>query len=212
MIKVALFEDNRHLRDSIQLVLNDSDIMLCTGAFPDCSNLMKDILQANPDVILMDIEMPGMNGIEASKLISSQFPNIKIVMQTVFEDADRIFQAIKAGAAGYMLKSTNSDTITSFIKDVMDGGAPMSPLVARKVLAMVKSPNGSTTANSTFALTDREKEILQLLVEGDSYKLVADKLFISFFTVQTHIKHIYEKLHVNSKTEAVTKALKENLV
>ena len=94
----------------------------------------------------------------------------------------------------------------------MEGGAPMNPLVARKVLAMVKSPNGSTTANSTFALTDREKEILQLLVEGDSYKLVADKLFISFFTVQTHIKHIYEKLHVNSKTEAVTKALKENLV
>ncbi len=212
-ISIAIFDDNRHIRESLELVLNNTDGMACTGAFCDCNNLLKDILKSNPDVVLMDIDMPGLNGIGATEVLRRQFPNLKIVMQTVYDQDDKIFDAICAGASGYVLKGTTSDELAETIRDVLRGGAPMSPPVAKKVLQMLRHPGVfANKKQQTIDLTEREKEILQLLVDGMGYKQVAEKLFISFFTVQTHIKHIYEKLQVNSKSEAVSKAFRERLL
>lgn len=206
MIKVIIFEDNNSLREGLFQLVNGSDGFTCVGAFPNCDNLIKHIEQTQPDVILMDIEMPGMNGIEAVRIVKEKFSSIKILMQTIFEDDTKIFDSICAGANGYMLKSTTPIRILEFIKDIYEGGSPMTPSIASKVLSMVKIQNTSNT--ETFNLTSREKEILQCLVKGMSYKLIADVCFISIETVRGHIKNIYEKLHVHSKSEAVAKAIK----
>lgn len=207
-VRVVIYEDNNALRETMKMIIDYTPGYTCTGAYANCLSLLKDIDSSKPQVILMDIDMPGMNGIEAVEVVKSNHPGIAVIMQTVFDDNNNIFNAICAGADGYLLKNTPPARLISGIEEVMSGGAPMSASVARKVLESQRTIN----LKQESTLSEREKQLLKLLVEGYSYKLVADKLFISVGTVQTHIKHIYEKLQVNSKAGAVAKAIKDKLV
>jgi DNA-binding NarL/FixJ family response regulator len=211
MIKVVIFEDNANLRISLYQLIHGSEGFECSGAFEDCSDLLRNLRNTKPDVILMDISMPGMNGIQAVKVIRDHYPEMKILMQTVFEDDEKIFQSILSGASGYILKNTQPSRILDFIKETYEGGAPMSPPVATKVLKMLGQQTIGVKPDN-FSLSHREKEILSCLVNGMSYKLIADECLISIDTVRTHIKNIYEKLHVHSKGEAIVKAIKDNIV
>ncbi len=210
-IKVAIFEDNKMLRESLQQLINNQEDMHCTGAFPDANKLIRNMQMANPDVVMMDINMPGTSGIEAVQLIKEKYPQVQILMQTVFEENDKIFAAICAGASGYMLKKTAPQKMIEAIRETYLGGAPMTGSVAVKVLQMFRSQS-ATEQKEYIDLSEREKEILTLLVKGKSYKAVASECFISIDTVSTHVRHIYEKLHVHSKSEAVAKAINQKLV
>ena len=210
-IKVVIFEDNSSLRKSLFQLIDGSEGFQCVGAFEDCLDIMKNIEETKPDVILMDIEMPGINGIEAVRMVREKYTGLKILMQTIFEDNEKIFNSILAGASGYILKNTSPSRFLDFIKETYEGGAPMSPSVATKVMKMVAEQSPSAKPNN-FNLSEREKEILSCLVKGMSYKLIADACFISIDTVRGHIRNIYEKLHVHSKGEAVATAIKSKIV
>ena len=211
MIKVAIFEDNRSLREGLAAMIGGTTGFHCVGAFPNCNNLLKNISQAHPDVVLMDIEMPGINGIEAVGMIKEEYPDMKVLMETIFDDDEKIFSSICAGAEGYILKHTSPAEIMEAIKEIHEGGSPMTPSIANRVLKMVKQ-RPETGSKESFDLTDREREILMCLVKGMSYKMVADACFISIETVNVHIKNIYRKLQVHSKSEAVAKAIKGKIV
>ncbi len=206
--RIAIYEDNNALRESLKMIIDFTPGYSCIGAYPNGNNLLEDISSTKPEVILMDIDMPGISGIQAVELLKKHYPEVMVVMQTIFDDNDNIFKAICAGADGYLLKNTPPARLISGIEEVLDGGAPMSASVARKVLESQRSNAGKNDS----LLSEREKELLKLLVEGHSYKIVAEKLFISVGTVQTHIKNIYSKLQVNSKAGAVAKALRDKLV
>jgi DNA-binding NarL/FixJ family response regulator len=212
LIRVAIFEDSKHLRETFRLLLEQAEGIHCAGAFPDCTNLVEDIEQSMCDVVLMDIEMPGMNGIEATRLVKKHFPSVNILIQTVFFEDEYIFNAICAGASGYILKSTTPDGYLESIRDVQAGGSPMTPGIARRVLELFKDKLEPVTPVYDYDLTIQEKKVLKLLVEGKSYKLIAAELFVSIDTVKTHIRNIYSKLHVHSGTEAVSLALKNKIV
>jgi DNA-binding NarL/FixJ family response regulator len=211
-IKVAVFEDNKILRESLAQLIDSAGELVCTGAFSNATKVIRDIEGSNPDVVLMDIDMPGISGIEAVQTIREKFPGIKILMQTVFDDNDKIFAAICAGASGYMLKRTAPKKMIEAIIETHEGGAPMTASVASKVLQMFRSQTTAETKSEFIDMSGREKEILSLLVKGKSYKAIASECFISIDTVSTHIHHIYEKLHVHSKSEAVVKAIKQRLI
>lgn len=210
MISVIIFEDNQHFRETFQLLLNNSEGFSCAGAYPNCDNMIDDIT-ANPcNVVLMDIEMPGMNGIDATRLMKVQFPQINILIQTVFFDDQYIFNAICAGASGYILKSTSPEGYLAAIQDVQAGGSPMTPGIARRVLELFKTNLQPSTTD--YNLSVQEKKVLQLLVAGKSYKMIAAELFVAQETVKSHVSNIYAKLHVHSGTEAVALALKNKIV
>ncbi len=205
-IKVAIFEDNPLLRDSLFQLINGSEGFVCTGAFPDCTDLMRKVESADPDVILMDIDLPGgMNGIEAVGKINQTHPGIMVIMQTVFNDNDRIFQSITAGASGYILKNTSPVRILESIREAATGGAPMTPSIAHKILEVFRGKKTAMPVNEQSQLNDRQKEILECIFNGMSYKLIAEKLFISVDTVRYHVKNIYEILHVHSRDELISK-------
>jgi len=210
-IRVTIFDDNRSVRQGLSQLLNGSPGYECAGTFENCSNLLQDVEATKPDVVLMDIQMPGISGIEAVKKIREKNPDLKILMQTIFEDNEKIFQSILAGASGYLLKNTSPTRLLDFIKETYEGGAPMSPSVATKVLKFVAQQTSPTQPNN-FNLSEREKEILSFLVKGMSYKMIAASCFISTDTVRGHISNIYKKLHVHSKGEAVATAIKKNIV
>ena len=210
-IKVAIFEDSKPLRESLKQLVDSADDLVCTGAFADANQLVRNLQSAAPDVVLMDINMPGISGIEAVQIIKQKLPAVQILMQTVFEENDKIFAAICAGACGYMLKKTAPQKMIEAIREAFNGGAPMTPSIATKVLQMFRQ-QPATAKNEFIDLSEREKEILTLLVEGKTYKMIAAACFISIDTVGTHIRHIYEKLHVHSKSEAVAKAIHQKLV
>jgi DNA-binding NarL/FixJ family response regulator len=210
MIKVLIYEDNKGRQEALQLLLQHTSDMECVGVYENCEHVVEDIETTKPDVVLMDIDMPKVNGIEGLKLIRQHAPGVLIIMQTVFENDEKIFQAIRAGAHGYFLKKTPSQKLIEGIREVLDGGAPMTPTVARKVLEMYHEQ--PTTKQEKFDLSERELEILSLLVKGLSYKMIADAAGISWHTVNGHFKKIYEKLHVHSATEAVKKAIDNKLV
>jgi DNA-binding NarL/FixJ family response regulator len=210
MIKVCIFEDNKALRESMSALIESSPGYLLTGAWPEASKAVQLIKEYEPDVVLMDIHMPGINGIEAVVMIKKQFPHVQILMQTVFEEDDKVFASICAGASGYVLKNMAPVRLLESIKEVHEGGAAFTPSIARKVLKMAAGHNSGPA--EYINLSDREKEVLQKLVEGMSYKMVAASLTISVDTVHSHIASIYSKLHVNSKSEAVAKAIQQKLV
>jgi len=209
-IKVLVYEDNPDLLFTLSKMIDSYDDFELTGAFPNANNVINDVELRNPDVILMDIDLPGMSGIDALKKIKPAYPDIEIIMLTVFDDNENIFESIQSGASGYLLKSTSSVKIIEAIKDVKEGGAPMTPQVAKKVLQIL--PRATNDAKESIYLTPREVDVLTLLTKGYSYKMIAAGLEISIDTVRHFIKVIYKKLHVNSMTEAVSKALKDKLV
>lgn len=214
-IRVTVFDDNTKLLDSLSVLIEGSPGFELAGAFSSCINLVEKIKTSQPDVILMDIEMPEINGIEAVAMVRKEFPGINVMMQTAFENDENVFAAICAGASGYILKDTPPARILDFIVDVYQGGSPMSPSVARKVLGLLQQtqpPQKSTENPENYGLTVREKEVLACLVKGLSYKMIADTCHISYETVRSHMKKIYEKLHVVSMTEAVAKAIHQKLV
>ena len=202
-IRVLIYEDNEPLRKSIQTLLLWEKEFDVVAALPDAVCAREDVTVLKPDVVLMDIDMPLSNGVEAVTSVRKQFLDLPIVMFTVFEDDENIFKAIRAGANGYLLKK-NFDQIPSALKDVLDGGAPMTSSVAKKVLNFI--PKNNTESNLEIeSLSKREVEILEYITKGYSYKMIGEQLFIATETVRTHIKKIYKKLQVNSATEAVYK-------
>jgi DNA-binding NarL/FixJ family response regulator len=212
-IRITIFEDNQKFRDSLSIMIEGTPGYMLAGAYADANNAVSDIEVSQPDVVLMDIEMPGVDGITALNSIKQRFPALNVLMQTVFEDEDKVFAAICNGASGYVLKNTLPARMLEAIVETYQGGAPMSPVIARKVLTLMQSQNPQAgTDKEKIFLTPREKEVLGLMVDGFSYKMIAADRRISFETVRSHIKNIYAKLHVATMTEAVAKAIKSRIV
>ena len=213
-VRIAIFDDNKNIRESISMLLSTEPSFEVVGSFSHALDCVDEVKECRPDVVLMDIEMPGISGIEAVKAIKIQFPQVQVLMQTVFEDDDRVFDSICAGANGYVLKNHLTTKLIEFINDLQYGGSPMSLSIARKVLIKMQQIQEHVKPGVApdYHLTNREKEVLACIVEGLAYKMIADKLSISYDTVRSHVKKIYEKLHVASLTEAVGKAMRERIV
>ena len=210
MIKVAVFEDRPELREGLaDLLTSAAEIKFC-GAWENCDHVQRLMQQHQPDVVLMDIEMPGVNGLQGLQIIKKISPQINVVILTVFENSENLFSALCLGANGYLLKSTPPLKIIEAVKEVYAGGAPMTASIATKVLQSFASNPEKT--NHDYALSPREKDILGSLVKGNSYKMIASELKISIDTVRTHIRKIYDKLHVHSMNEAVAKAIHNRIV
>lgn len=204
MLRILLYEDNTDLREGLTALLADAQGFELCGAFPDCDQVLEHIVALRPDVVIMDIEMPGIGGIEGVRRVKTNHPRTQVLVLTVFDEDDQVFDAVLAGADGYLLKDIPPARLLESLQEVATGGVPMSPVIARKVLRMVsgRKPQQLTELN---ALSARETDVLRTLSKGFSYKMVASELDISIETVRTYIKRIYEKLHVNSATEAAAK-------
>lgn len=213
-VRIAIFDDNRNVRESITLLLQTEPQFEIVGVFSHVLDCIDELHDCKPDVVLMDIEMPGMTGIEAVRLIKKEFPGVQVLMQTVFEDDDRVFDSICAGASGYILKNHLNTRLVDAIRELQYGGSPMSPSIARKVLNKLQAipQPASKSITEDYQLTPREKDVLACIVNGLSYKMIGSELHISYETVRSHVKKIYEKLHVASLTEMVAKAINQKIV
>lgn len=209
--KVAIFEDNFSFREVLSQLLNDTKEFICTGAFSDTRNIIEKINESQAELVIMDIDMPFVNGIESTQIIKEANPQLPVLILTVFEDEYKIYNAICAGANGYLLKNSNPEKILESIHEIRLGGAPMSTMVARKVLDTFKQVQ-CKNKNTSYNLSSREIEILELLTKGLNYKMIAEHCFISIDTVKYHAKNIYEKLHVHSKSEAIILAINQRIV
>ena len=209
IMKIIIYEDDEKLRQSLTILIDGTPGYSVVGSFPNCSNVKEEVGSLKPGIVLMDIDMPDVNGIEGVKKIKESYPEVKILMHTVFDDNDNLFTCLKAGADGYLLKKTAPVKLLDALQDIYSGGAPMSPGIASRVLATFRQIK---PAAEKYGLTKREKEILQLLTDGYTYKAIAAECFISMDTVSTHLRHIYQKLHVNCATQAVAKAIREQIV
>lgn len=207
--QLLIFEDNSRLRQSLGLLLNDETNFQVAGSYPHCDEAAKWVKKHDADLVIMDIDMPGIGGVEGVKRIKNASPEVKVIMHTMFDDDNRIFDSICAGADGYLLKNTSPVQLINALQEAMNGGAPMSPFVAQKVFQYFRQVK---TDSDQFNLTAREKEMLELLVKGNSYKMIADKTSVTIDTVKKHLQNIYHKLHVNCGTEAVAKALQHKII
>jgi DNA-binding NarL/FixJ family response regulator len=205
-ISVSIVEDNNQLRATLARVLNRADGFRCLSQYGNAEDALKDLPRIRPDVVLMDINLPGMNGVQCVRQLKALLPQIQVMMLTVYEDTENIFNALAAGASGYMLKRTSSKELLEAIQDVQRGGSPMTMHIARKVVQSFQ--HTATTAQPTENLSEREQQVLDLLSQGLMYKEIAEKLGISYETVHTYIRRIYEKLQVRTRTEAVAKFLR----
>ncbi len=209
-IRVSVFDDNSALRNGLNYLITGTPGFTLAGIYPDCGDLINNLRNDAPAVVLMDIDMPGLNGIEATAIIKSNFPDINVLILTAYDDSAKIFAALQSGATGYLLKKTTPAKILEAITEVSEGGAPMNASIARKVLEFFNEKKNIT--KNGYDLSPREIEVLGCLVKGDSYKMIAAHCFMSMGTVRSHICNMYKKLHVNSKSEAVAKAIRERLV
>ena len=209
-IKVAIVEDEREIRESLALLVNGTDGYVCTGSYRSMEEALERIPRQVPDVVLSDIGLPGMNGIDGIRLLKERHPDLLVLMLTVYDDDERIFDAMCAGACGYLLKKTPPARLLESVKEVVQGGAPMSPEVARRVIALFRDVRPPERAD--YHLTPHEKRLLKLFVEGHNYKTAAAELQVSVNTVNFHVRSIYDKLQVHSRSEAVVKALVNRLV
>ncbi len=209
-IAVAIVEDSPDIRMGTSYILRSSQICTVVGEYEMAEDLVDEFDKVRPDVVLMDLGLPAMSGSEAIQLLKRQHPRLEIVVLSVFEDDENVFRAICAGASGYIAKPATPQQLTDAVEHAFSGGTPMSPHIARKVLEMFKQNMPPPTAD--YNLTSRELEVLDYLVQGDDYKAIAEKLFLSLFTVRAHIRNIYDKLHVHTKSQAVAKALKERVI
>lgn len=205
MIHVGIVEDDEDIRSTLALIIDGTPGFICEQTFNNCEDAIPSILEHQPDVVLMDINLPGMTGIQGVKQLKPQLEKTDFIMLTIQVDDHSVFESMRSGATGYLLKNTPPNTLLQAIKDVFNGGAPMSTQIARKVFT-------SFRRKVETPLSERELEILNQLCQGHNYKVIAEALFVSGHTVRTHIKNIYKKLHVNSRAEAVSKAMKDKLV
>lgn len=208
MIRILLYEDNQDLREAMGYLLESTPDLQLLGSFGNTLAIENHLTGYRPDVILMDIEMPGRDGLQATQIAKKLNSNVQVIMLTVFEDEDKLFTALRNGANGYFVKGEPPEQILEGIRIVYNGGSTITPRLARKVFDFFKA---EISIDSDYGLSGREKEILKLLVDGYSYKEIASTLFISLDTVRTHIRHVYEKMQVKSKSQAVGKALKDRL-
>jgi DNA-binding NarL/FixJ family response regulator len=208
-LRIAIFDDSERIRSSMQMLLEGVDNFLVTGVYADATNIIAKLRISIPDIVLMDIDMPGVTGIEAVKEIRQILPECIIIMQTIHDSEEKIFESIKAGAHGYLTKDAKPSFLIQAIEEAVAGGSPMTPGIARKVITHFKE---QPLADNDFNLSSREKEILQLLSNGKSYKMIAAELFIAYETVHSHIKRIYQKLHVSSLAEALGLAFRKKII
>jgi DNA-binding NarL/FixJ family response regulator len=210
MIKVAIVEDQSDIRECLTFLVNGTEGFLCTGSYRTMEEALEKIGYALPDVVLSDIGLPGMDGIKGVKLLKERYPNLLILMITIYDDDERIFDAICAGACGYLLKKTPPAKLLESIKEAVQGGAPMTPEIARRVINLFRDIRPPERAN--YELTPHEIRLLKLFVEGHNYKTAAIELGVSINTINFHVRNVYSKLQVHSRSEAVAKALRDRLV
>jgi DNA-binding NarL/FixJ family response regulator len=203
--RVTIVEDDQEIRNSFTLIVNSSQKFMVTSAYGSCEEAIANVNRDKPEIVLMDIELPGINGIQGTKILKDKSPQTEIIMVSVYEDSELVFEALKAGASGYITKSANYMELLTALEEIVKGGAPMSSRIARMVI-------DNFHVNPNSPLTKRETEILQLISEGKTYTQISEELFISKETAKTHIKNIYSKLQVNSKSEAIAKANLEKLI
>jgi len=207
--RIIIFDDNEERLNSVKMLLDLSEDFECAGTFKNANNVIDDIRAAQPDLVLMDIDMPGQSGIEATGVIRKDYPQLPVIIQTIFEENEKIFDSLRVGANGYLLKKTGPEKFLESLREALHGGAPMTGSIAAKVLNYFAH---EVANKNKYNLTEREKQILGFLVKGYSYKLIANECDIAYNTVNNHIRNIYDKLYVNSATEAVSLAIKERLV
>jgi len=210
IIKVAIVEDRREIRDALTMLINGTEGFRCCGAYRTMEEALDKIKGEVADVVLSDIGLPGMSGIEGIRILKERYPSLLLLMLSVYDDDERIFDALCAGACGYLLKRTSPARLIECLKEAVQGGAPMSPEVARRVVALFRDIRPPERAD--YQLTPHETRLLKLLVEGHNYKTAAPELGVSFHTIHFHVRNIYEKLQVHSKSEAVSKALRDRIV
>ena len=212
MINVAIVEDNDTIREGLSALVNGTTGYKSVGAYRDCESFLAKLETLDVNVVLMDIALPGMNGIEGVKEAKKLKSDIDILMLTIYEDSEKVFDALCAGACGYLVKKTPPSKLLEAIKDVYEGGSPMSSQIARQVITAFKESKDVKDESPDYKLSSREKEVITLLASGNNYQQIADQLFISVDTVRHHIKNIYKKLHVHTQSEAVAKAIRKKII
>ena len=212
LLRVICFDDNKNILDSVKMLLSTTANMQVIAAFESYQNILENIEAAKPDVAIFDIDMPLINGVDAVRILRTKFPDLPVLMLTGFEDDEKVFSSLCAGANGYILKNTKMESLINQIQEVYDGGSPMTPIIARKVLNQFATVQPAQATNEDYHLSKREKEVLELLVKGKAYKMIADELNISYETVHSHVRKIYQKLQVNSIGEAVSKTISRNIL
>lgn len=212
MISVIIVEDNRTIREALTTLIDNTGIFNCIASFPDCESMLSSQYSSKAEIFLMDIGLPGMSGIEGVKILKARYPDADIMMLTIYEDNENVFDALCAGACGYLLKNTPPSELISGLELLYNGGSPMSSQIARKVVNLFRGYKSKQDQEQKSLLSAREKEVLSSLANGKSYKETADSLFISIDTVRQHIRSIYYKLQVHSQSEAVALAIRKGII